>query len=114
MSLNKYVIRSVPTYEEYAKSQVKYDGNTKCFVFDCNKPGLYEGGDARFYCGMCEEHSGLRNSYRMHLRGLISDANYMLSVEELYNKAQNRLNKLTEKLNEALEKEYGPEFSKTE
>ena len=113
MSIDKYIQRSVPTYDDFKKSRVKYDGTTKCFVFDCNKPGLYEGGDARFYCGMCEEHSGLRSSYRMYLRGLISNANALLSAEELYDVAQNSVNKLTEKLNIALEQEYGPEFSKT-
>lgn len=113
MSLDKYVQRLVPTYEDFLKSRVKYSGNTKCFVGGCNKPGLYEGGDARYYCGMCEEHSGMRRSYRMYLRSLVSDANYMLSCEELYDKAQERLKKLQDKLDKALEEQDGPEFGKT-
>ena len=103
MSLNKYVQRSVLTYEDFLKSRVKYSGDTKCFVYDCNKPGLYEGGDARYYCGMCEEHFGMRSSYRMYLGTLICDIDHMLSCEELYDKAQERLKKLQDKLDKALE-----------
>ena len=114
MSLDKYVQRLVPTYEEFLKSRVKYSGDTKCFVYDCDKPGLYEGGDERYYCGMCEEHSAMRTSYRMYLGALISDANYMLSCEELYDMAQRRLKKLQHRLDKALEEQDGSKFSKTE
>ena len=102
MSLDKYIQGQVLTYEQYKNKNVKYDLNTKCFVFDCNKPGLYEGGDARFYCGMCEEHSNLRGRYRLYLGSLVSDAEHLLSSEELYDKAQARINKLKEKLSKAL------------
>jgi hypothetical protein len=56
-----YIIES---YEEFknALKKPEYFGET-CFVGGCNKPAEYEGGDYRFYCGMCEEHAGIRESY---------------------------------------------------
>ena len=111
MSSSKYVIRLVPTYEEFLQQSIKYSGDTKCFVFDCNKKGLYEGGDGRFYCGMCEEHAGLRNSYRTYLGNIIRDDEHMLTEEELHDEAQAKMDKLYKRLEEALN---GPEFSKTE
>lgn len=60
----------IPSYEEFinANGRKKYDGSTKCFVHWCDKPAYYEGGDARFYCGMCAEHAGLRDGYISELK----------------------------------------------
>lgn len=56
------------TYPEYRDSHKKpeYFGCT-CFVGGCNKPAEYEGGDARYYCGMCEEHAYIKRSYLDYL-----------------------------------------------
>lgn len=53
-----------PAYREYRDAQKKpqYAGET-CFVAGCDRPAEYEGGDARYYCGMCEEHADIRCSY---------------------------------------------------
>ena len=57
--------RPVPTYEEWLRSHERYDGSCKCFIPGCDRPGLYEGGDARFTCPMCAEHAGLdKEEYR--------------------------------------------------
>ena len=61
---------SIKTYEEFANEHKKYDGSAKCFVYGCDKPAYYEGGDARFYCGMCEEHVGLKESYLLNLKNI--------------------------------------------
>lgn len=37
-------------YKEWLKTQEKYSGKNKCFVAGCDKPGLYEMGDARYLC----------------------------------------------------------------
>lgn len=44
---------------------LKYIG-AKCFVSICNNPAEYEGGDARFYCGMCEEHTMIKEQYEWY------------------------------------------------
>ena len=44
---------NIKSYEDFANEHKKYDGSMECFVQWCNKPAYYEGGDARFYCGMC-------------------------------------------------------------
>lgn len=54
------------TYEEYKESQKvkKYvESNLECFVCGCHKKAEYEGGDARWYCGVCEEHAHLKEYY---------------------------------------------------
>lgn len=53
-----------PAYQAYrdARKKPEYAGAT-CFVAGCNRPAEYEGGDARYYCGMCEEHANVRCSY---------------------------------------------------
>lgn len=53
-----------PAYREYrdACKKPQYVGET-CFVAGCDKPAEYEGGDARYYCGMCEEHANIRMHY---------------------------------------------------
>lgn len=65
------MIDRVISYEEFCKERVKYNGKTfVCFVQGCNKEAWYEGGDARFYCCMCEEHAGIKESYIDHLKRL--------------------------------------------
>lgn len=55
------------TYEEFKESKKKpeYFGS-KCFVAMCNNPAEYEGGDSRFYCGMCEEHAMIKSQYEWY------------------------------------------------
>lgn len=55
------------TYKEYLDKHKKYDGKTTCFVQGCNKPAFYEGGDARFYCCVCEDHADMEQSYLSYL-----------------------------------------------
>ena len=104
---------NILSYEEFKKSRVKYGPECKCYVGGCNEPGLYEGGDARFWCGMCEEHASLRSRYRLYLHCIISDAEKALTGEELYEKALERQNRMEAKLNEELEKQYGRESCET-
>ena len=56
----------IKTYQEYRDEHKdpKYaDGKDECFVGGCKQPAYYEGGDARYWCGMCEEHAGIRYRY---------------------------------------------------
>lgn len=55
-------------YKEWLKTQEKYSGKNKCFVADCDKPGLYEMGDTRYWCGGCEEHAGMQMKYQDYLQ----------------------------------------------
>lgn len=75
---------SFESYEEFLERNKvpKYNGN-KCFVHGCTKPGLYEGGDARFYCGMCEEHAGMKEQYIRELESILGLQD-RLSDEELF------------------------------
>lgn len=60
----------IKTYDEFINDHKKYDGTHKCFIPGCDKPAYYEGGDSRFYCGMCEEHAEMKEYYRVYLRGI--------------------------------------------
>ena len=56
----------IMTYQQYrdAHKDPKYaGGKDKCFVGGCDKVAEFEGGDARFWCGMCEEHASIRFDY---------------------------------------------------
>lgn len=99
-------------YKEFLKLNAKYDGNSKCFVYDCTKPALYEGGDARFYCGMCEEHAGMLSKYRFTISNILVDRNEKLSGEELYKKANEKYEHLVKLVNKQVEEQYGREFGK--
>lgn len=57
----------IDSYEEFLNEHKKYSGHCKCFVIGCVESGYYEGGDSRFYCGMCEEHANMKNAYRRYL-----------------------------------------------
>lgn len=62
----------VKTYKEYladeAEESKEYAGS-HCFVAGCtNPPPYYKYGDARFWCGMCEEHAGMRKRYLDYIR----------------------------------------------
>ena len=49
-------------YTHYKDATAKYSGKDKCF--SCGKPGArWEGGDCRFWCGMCEDCVGLKSKY---------------------------------------------------
>lgn len=63
---------TIKTYPEYlasmAKASKEYVGD-HCFVAGCtNPPPYYRAGDARFWCGMCEEHAEMRKSYLSYIR----------------------------------------------
>lgn len=57
----------IDSYEEFLNEHKKYSECEKCFVAGCNEPGYYEGGDSRFYCGMCGAHANMKNAYRRYL-----------------------------------------------
>lgn len=62
----------VKTYKEYladeAEESKEYAGS-HCFVAGCtNPPPYYKYGDARFWCGMCEEHARMRERYLDYVR----------------------------------------------
>ena len=57
----------IKSYEGFAQERKKYDGSSKCFICGCDEPAYYEGGDARFYCGMCAKHALLEENYRGYL-----------------------------------------------
>ena len=99
-------------YEDWLKTQEKYDGSRSCFVYDCDRPALYEGGDARYYCGMCEEHASMEGRYRSYLASFHIYIKEKESAFEAYLRVRNRRNKLQKKIEEAL-KEDGPELSET-
>ena len=58
----------IQTYAEYLEKRKKYPSTAKCFVAGCNEPGYYEGGDARFYCSMCEKHARMKEYYLSDLK----------------------------------------------
>lgn len=100
----------IMTYEDFLKSKVKYH-NTKCMVYGCNKDGLYEGGDARCWCPMCEEHADMERNYRFYLEKFNVKLTKDLSVASAYLLAVNKQYELQLKLDKALEEEHGPKFS---
>ena len=102
----KHKFGPVPTYEEYKDILIKYSDTTKCIIYNCDKPGLYEGGDARCWCPMCEEHAEIERSYRMYLNSIIGNMDAAVSRAKMYEIAKNKVNKIHERLEEALN---GPE-----
>lgn len=63
---------SFESYEEFLERNKVPDYNgKKCFVLGCTKPGLYEGGDSRFYCGMCEDHADMKNKYIREMESIL-------------------------------------------
>ena len=52
------------SYEEFKEiyKEPKYF-NRICFIPECNNLAEYEGGDSRFSCGVCEEHSRIKERY---------------------------------------------------
>ncbi len=67
----------VVSYETYKGScrDPKYNPLTdKCFAADCDNGAEYEGGDARYYCGMCEKHAAIRYHYVGDLLSKVRDA----------------------------------------
>lgn len=68
---------AVESYETYKGScrDPKYNPLTdKCFAADCDAGAEYEGGDARYYCGMCEKHAAIRYHYVGDLLSKVRDA----------------------------------------
>ena len=71
------------SYEEY-KNEAKTNRylDMKCFVAGCNKPAEFEGGDDRFRCGMCEEHSGIKDSYDIYMKEALDKIRIEKEMEE--------------------------------
>lgn len=101
----------IMTYEEFLKSKVKYH-NATCIIYDCEKEGLYEGGDSRCWCPMCEEHANMEQEYRCYLEKFKIKLTRDLSTLCAYLLAVNKQNELQLNLDKALEEEYGRELSK--
>ena len=56
----------IKSYEEFCAEHKKYDG-CECYIPGCNQPAYYEGGDARCWCPMCEEHFDMKKWYSLYL-----------------------------------------------
>ena len=102
----------VLSYEEFLEREKKYDGTGKCYCYDCDKPALYEGGDARCWCPMCEEHSSMPARYRTYLRGFKIAIKRELFNMDAYLRVKAQREKLENKIKEALED--GPKSGETE
>lgn len=57
---------NIKSYKEFCTEHKKYDG-VRCCVGECDQPAYYEGGDARCWCPMCEEHADIKNHYLAYL-----------------------------------------------
>lgn len=68
----------VKTYEQFLEEHKEYDGNDKCFVGRCDEPAYYEGGDYRWYCGVCEKHAKMKDRYAHYLYDVIDQAHNRL------------------------------------
>ena len=56
----------------------------KCFVNGCNVRGpLYPVGDARFWCGMCENHADMRKSYKMYIMSKLDELKLLLDFDNM-------------------------------
>ena len=69
---------NVKSYEKFlhdeAKASTEYAGAT-CFVAGCtNPPPYYKVGDARYWCGMCEEHANMQDRYRNYIKSKLEHA----------------------------------------
>ena len=106
-------------FEEFRESLVKYPPGVKCMVYKCKKDALFEGGDARCYCPMCEEHADIKKQYHSYLSSMCYsiDDTLNLSAEEMYNLVMERREKLENKLEKALkdleEMQNGRKFGET-
>lgn len=97
---------NIKSYEDFANKYKKYDGSMECFVQGCNKPAYYEGGDVRFYCGMCDELSGVKKKYRIYLENIEKSIRIRMlwdkddtTLKPLYDEVVNKL--LKAKINES-------------
>ena len=102
----------VLSYEEFLEREKKYDGEDSCYVYDCDKPGIYEGGDARCWCPMCEEHACMQSKYRSYLRGFNIAVKRELSNMDNYLRIRAQREKIENKIKEA--SEDGPKPGETE
>ena len=57
------------TFEQFkeAMKDSKYNSDSKCICCGSNN-AFWEGGDARYYCSVCEEHAGLESAYKAYLK----------------------------------------------
>lgn len=85
-------------YDEWLKQQVKYT-DCECAVYGCNKPGLYESGDARCWFPSCEEHASMKQQYLIYLGISITEN---IDVDVAYQRYINKHKKLEKRLTEVL------------
>jgi hypothetical protein len=88
------------TYEEYLKQWPnKYDGKCTCAMPECDKPAYYEGGDARCWFPVCEEHSGLSDRYMKYLLSIRKQ----IRTRKLWDKKDTSLDSLLVRVEELIE-----------
>ena len=77
----------VKTYKEYLQEEAeasKGSVSDHCFVAGCtNPPPYYRTGDARYWCGMCEEHAEMRESYLRYIRNKLLQCGVRCKGERL-------------------------------
>ena len=112
--MRRYNFSAPMTYEDFLKLRRKYDGKSKCYVYDCKEAGIYEGGDSRCYCPMCEKHANMSASYKLYLHCIIGECESLISEQEAYEKAKEKSEYWNKRLETELEKQYGREFSEIE
>ena len=88
-------------YADWLKTQVKYT-DCKCGVCGCNNKGLYEGGDARCWFPICEEHNDMRREYLDQLYGHRINVDKAIDVEVAYQRELERRNNLEKRIMEVL------------
>ena len=88
-------------YQEWLKSQIKY-ADCKCGVAGCHERGLYEGGDARCWFPMCEQHADMRTRYLHYLPARLYKIEQETDVETAYKQILERKQKLENRITEVL------------
>lgn len=69
---------TIDSYEKFLADEAKASESVAgkcCFVAGCtNPPPYYRVGDARYWCGMCEEHANMRDRYRNYVQTKLDNA----------------------------------------
>lgn len=69
---------TIDSYEKFLAAEAKASESVageRCFVAGCtNPPPYYRVGDARYWCGMCEEHANMRDRYRNYIQSKLDNA----------------------------------------
>lgn len=98
----------VKTYEEFLEGHKEYDGSITCFAGGCNEPAYYEGGDYRWYCGVCEKHAKVKDRYAHYLYDILDKTHARLlwdrdngAIKDIRKTAEHFLLKLIKEDNNA-------------